>query len=119
AGVLADFGEGRHLIFTVAMQSVPFQRVNIMGSKARLEVAIPFNAPQGGAMRLYLDDGSKFAGAAAKVVKIGRADQYQLEGEAFSAAVRGKGKLDYGVEDAIQQARILDAIFRSEKSGNW
>ena len=116
---LVDFGEGRHLTFTTSTQAAPYQRVHILGSKARLEVEIPFNAPQGGAMRLYLDDGSKLAGAAAKTIKLDKADQYQLQGEAFSRAVRGKEKLAYGVDDAIMQMRVIDAIFRSEKSGNW
>ena len=43
-----DFGEGRQLTFTVSTQTVPYQRVNIFGTKGRLEVEIPFNAPQGG-----------------------------------------------------------------------
>ncbi len=116
---LVDFGEGRHLTFSTTTQGAPFQRVNILGSKARLEVEIPFNAPPGAAMRIYLDDGSKFAGAAAKTIKVDKADQYQLQGEAFSRAVRGKEKLAYGVDDAIMQMRVIDAIFRSEKSGNW
>jgi predicted dehydrogenase len=114
-----DFGEGRHLTFTVSTQAVPFQRVNIVGTKARIEIEIPFNAPQGGAMRILLDDGSKFAGAAAQVITLPAADQYELQGAAFSKAVRGVEPFPYGVEDAIQNMRVLDAIFRSEKSGGW
>jgi predicted dehydrogenase len=116
---LIDFGEGRHLTFTTSTQAAAYQRVNILGTKARLEVEIPFNAPQGGAMKLYLDDGKKFADAGAKTIKLDKADQYQLQGEAFSRAVRGKEPLAFGVEDAILQNRVIDAIFRSEKSGNW
>jgi len=114
-----DFGEGRQLTFTVSTQTVPYQRVNIFGTKGRLEVEIPFNAPQGGAMRLWLDDGKKLGDASAKAIKVEKADQYQLEGEFFSRVVRGVEKNHYGVEDAIQQARILDAVFRSAKTGKW
>jgi predicted dehydrogenase len=116
---VVDFGEGRQLTFTVSTQMVPYQRVQIMGTKARLEVEIPFNAPQGGAMKLYLDDGKKLADASTKTIRIDKADQYQLEGEYFSRVVRGEEKLIWGVEDAIQQARILDAIFRSAVSKKW
>jgi predicted dehydrogenase len=116
---ILDFGEGRQLTFTVSTQTVPYQRVNIFGDKGRLEVEIPFNAPQGGAMKLYLDDGKKLGDASAKIVKIEKADQYQLEGEYFSRVIRGEEKLAYGIDDAIQQARILDAVFRSAKSGKW
>ena len=98
---LVDFGEGRHLTFTSSTQATPYQRVNILGTKARLEIEIPFNAPQGGAMKLYLDDGKKLADASAKTIKLAKADQYQLQGEAFSRIVRGTEKLEFGIEDAI------------------
>jgi predicted dehydrogenase len=119
ASALIDFGNGRHLTFTSSTQAANFQRVNILGSKARLEVVIPFNAPQGGAMTILTDTGKELAGKAAKPIKLPKADQYQLQGEAFSRAVRGKAKLEFGVEDAILQMRVIDALFRSEKSGNW
>jgi predicted dehydrogenase len=116
---LVDFGEGRHLTFTTSTQATPYQRVNILGTKGRLEIEIPFNAPQGGSMKLFLDSGKEFGGASARTIRLPRADQYQLQGEAFSRAVRGGQKLAWGVEDAILQMRVIDAIFRSEKSGAW
>ena len=70
-------------------------------------------------MKLYLDDGKKLADASAKTIKLAKADQYQLQGEAFSRAVRGKEKLEFGVEDAIRQMRVIDAVFRSGSTGNW
>ncbi len=42
---LLDFGDGRQATFTCSTQLVPFQRLNIFGSKGRLEVEIPVNAP--------------------------------------------------------------------------
>ena len=60
---LVDFGEGRHLAFTVSTQCVPYQRVQICGTRGRIEIQIPFNAPQGGAMRILLDDGTSLDGA--------------------------------------------------------
>ena len=47
------------------------------------------------------------------------ADQYQIEAEVFSRAIRGKEKLEFGIDDAVLQARVIDAVFRSEKTGNW
>jgi predicted dehydrogenase len=119
ASALVDFGKGRHLTFTVSTQVTPYQRVNIVGTKARLEVEIPFNSPQGSAATLYLDKGTKLGDASARAIRLPKADQYQLEGEQFSRVVRGKEKLAWGVEDAILQARVLDATFRSAGSGNW
>ena len=39
--------------------------------------------------------------------------------EAFGRIVRGKQKPVWGVGDAIQNMKIIDAFFRSEKSGRW
>jgi predicted dehydrogenase len=116
---LVDFGEGRHLTFTVGTQMVPYQRVNVLGTKGRIEIAIPFNAPLGGAMRIYFDNGKELGDASAKTIKLPKADQYQLEAEAFTRAVEGKEPLEFGLEDAIKQMRVIDAVFRSEKSRAW
>jgi predicted dehydrogenase len=116
---MVDFGGGRRLDFTVSTQSVAHQRVEVIGTKGRLEVPVPFNAPQGNATRLYIDKGQKLAGAAAKSIPIRPSDQYRLQGEAFGRAVRGLEPLAYGVEDAISQMRVIDALFRSAESGQW
>src|SRR5690606_16404750 len=52
ASVIADFGDGKHLTFLVSTQMVPNQSVEIMGTKGRVELVIPFNAPQGSATAL-------------------------------------------------------------------
>jgi predicted dehydrogenase len=116
AGGLADFGEGRHLSFTVSTQLAPYQRVNIMGTKGRIEIEIPFNAPPDRPNRYFLQGMEMNKG---EWTELPVSDQYQLQGEAFSRIVRGRQKPVWGVEDAIQNMRILDALFRSEKSGKW
>jgi predicted dehydrogenase len=116
---LLDFGNGRHLTFTTSTQATTYQRVQILGTKARLEVLIPYNAPLNGATRLYIDSGKKLGDKTAKPIKIPKTHQYQLEAESFSRVIRGKETLAYGVDDAILQMRVIDALFRSEKSGTW
>jgi predicted dehydrogenase len=46
-------------------------------------------------------------------------DQYTLQGEAFSRVVRGEIALPYGLDDAVMNMRIIDALLRSEHSGRW
>jgi predicted dehydrogenase len=116
---LVDFGGGRHLDFTVSTQCVPFQRTQICGSKGRIEIQIPVNAPQGVETCLSVDDGDALDGSSARVETLAASDQYTLQGEVFSRAVRGEIELPYGVEDAVRNMRVLDALFRSEKSGRW
>ena len=57
AGALVDFGGGRHLNFTCSTQLVPYQSVQALGTKGRVEIIIPFNAPQGEATTILIDTG--------------------------------------------------------------
>jgi predicted dehydrogenase len=116
---LVDFGGGRHLGFTVSTQCLAYQRVQVCGTRGRVELQIPFNAPAGAATRILLDDGTALDGSAIRTETLPPCDQYTLQGEAFSRAVRGEIPLPYGVEDAIQNMRLIDALRRSEQSGRW
>ena len=119
ASGLVDFGAGRQLGFTVSTQCAPYQRVQLCGTLGRIEIQIPFNAPQGGTTRIFIDDGSALDGGGITTETLPPCDQYTLQGEAFSRAVRGEIPLPYGIEDALVNARILDALFRSERSAAW
>ncbi len=119
ASAILDFGEGRRTEFTVSTQLTPLQRVDIVGTKKRFEITIPFNAPQAEAVTVYTDDGSRLGDASAVAETIAPVDQYAEEVDAFSAAIRGEITLPYGPADAVQNMKIIDALFRSEKSGAW
>lgn len=116
AGGLADFGEGRHLSFSVSTQLAPYQRVHIAGTKGRIEIEIPFNAPPDRPNRYFVQGMDMNVG---EWIELPVSDQYQLQAEAFGRIVRGKQKPVWGVGDAIQNMKIIDAFFRSEKSGRW
>ena len=116
---LLDFGDGRRLDFTVSTQIAPHQRLQLCGSKGRIELHIPVNAPQGAATRISIDDCSSLEGTGIVTETLPPSDQYQLQGEAFSRAVRGEIALPYGIDDAIANMRAIDALFRSERSGQW
>ena len=116
---LLDFGAGRRLDFTVSTQSAPYQRVQIVGERKRIEVHIPFNAPLGGSTELLIDDGSALTRSGIRRETIPACDQYGLQGDVFSRVIRGELALPYGVEDAIANMRVIDALFASEKSAGW
>ncbi|MFN0192519.1 MAG: Gfo/Idh/MocA family protein [Aestuariivirga sp.] len=113
---LADFGKGRQLSFTVSTQAAPYQRVNILGTKGRVEIMIPFNAPQDRITRyaVHIENPARHEN-----IEVPVADQYQLQAEAFSRAIRGEEPLGWGTADAIMNMKIIDAFFRSEKSKKW
>ncbi len=114
-----DFGGGRRLEFTVSTQSVHYQRVQVVGTKQRVEIEIPFNAPPGEVTRIYLSDGAVHGDAARTSESFAACDQYTLQGDAFSQVVRGVLPATYGVEDAIANMCIIDALFASERNGGW
>ena len=116
---LLDFGEGRRLDFTVSTQTVSYQRVQLCGTSKRVEVQIPFNAPLDGATRVFTDDGKQLDGSGITSELIPACNMYGLQGDAFSRAVRGEIQLPFGVEDAIANMRVIDALFASERSGAW
>ncbi len=116
---LVDFGGGRRLDFTVSTQMAPQQRIQLCGTSGRIELPIPVNPPQGGATRIHIDDCSSLEGSGIVTERIPDSDHFMLQGEAFSRAVRGETPLAFGLEDAIANMRVIDALFRSEKSGRW
>jgi len=117
--VIADFGEGRQLTFIVSTQLAAHQRVTIAGDKGRIEIPIAFNAPQAETTTILIDDGSKLGGASTVQEVIPPSDQYAEQADAFARAVLGETELPYGIDDGIRNMKIIDAIFRSEKSGTW
>lgn len=116
---LVDFGGGRHLDFTVSMQCAAYQRVCIHGTKGRIQLQIPFNPPLGGETRILIDTVSALDGSSATTETIPACNHYTLQGDVFSQAVRGEIELPYGVDDAVTNMRLIDALFRSEKSSHW
>jgi predicted dehydrogenase len=116
---LVDFGGGRRLDFTVSTQLVPYQSIQAFGTRARLEIIIPFNAPQGEPTVILVDDGSSLDHAGARRETLPASDQYAEQAEAVARAILSGTRLAYGVEDAIQNMRILDAIAASAERGAW
>ncbi len=114
-----DFGAGRQLTFGVSTQLAKYQRVNLLGTEGRLEVQIPFNAPGGEKTKIFFDDGKALDGSRMETIVIQESNQYHLQCEAFNQAILNGEKLPYGVEDAIDNSKILDSVFRAAKTNQW
>ncbi len=116
AGGILEFSKGRHLSFTVSTQLAPFQRVQIMGTKGRIEIEIPFNAPPDKPNRYFVQGMAMNEG---EWVSLPVVDQYTQEVEGFGRAIRKQQKLAWGIEDAITNMKIIDALFKSAKTGRF
>jgi predicted dehydrogenase len=115
---LLDFPSGQ-AVFTCSTQLVPYQRMQICGTRGRIEIEIPFNAPPDRPCRIFVDDGSDLFGAAIQTETFPVCDQYTIQGDLFSQAVRGEGQVPVPLEDAVRNMAVIDALFRSSESGRW
>jgi len=115
---ILDFPEGQ-ASFVCSTQLVPFQRVQICGTTGRIEVEIPFNAPPDRPCRIFIDDGSQVGDASAKEEAFPVSDQYGIQGDLFVEAVRSGRPPEFGLEDAVKNMRVIDAVYRSGQSGCW
>jgi predicted dehydrogenase len=115
---LLDFPAGQ-AIFTSSTQLVPYQRVQLFGTKGRIEIEIPFNAPPDRPTRLFIDDGSDITGARIVTETFPVVDQYTLQGDAFSRAILEGTPVPVSLEEGIANMAVIDAIFASAKSRQW
>jgi predicted dehydrogenase len=115
---ILDFAAGQ-AIFTCSTQLVPYQRIHFLGTKGRIELEIPVNAPPDRPTRLFIDSGADLFGGGITTETFPVCDQYTLQGDAFSKAVLEDGPVPVPVEDAISNMAVIEAIFRSGKSGRW
>jgi predicted dehydrogenase len=115
---ILDFPSGQS-IFTCATQLVPYQRMQAFGTKGRIEIEIPFNAPPDRPCRVFFDDGSDLFGAGIETHQTPICDQYTIQGDQFSRAAQGDGDVPVPLESAIANMAVIEAVFRSAESGNW
>jgi predicted dehydrogenase len=105
--------------FTCGTQLVPYQTMQILGTKGRIAVEIPFNAPPGDECRIFVDDGSDLAGGGVESITFPPVDQYSVQADRFSEAIRGVGSVPVSLEDAMGNMAVIDALFRSAESREW
>jgi predicted dehydrogenase len=118
SSAMLDFPSGQ-AVFTCSTQLVPYQRMQICGTRGRIEIEIPFNAPPDRPCRLFVDDGSDLFGAAIQAETFPVCDQYTIQGDLFSRAVRGECEVPVPLADAVRNMAVIDALFRSAESGRW
>jgi predicted dehydrogenase len=115
---ILEFPSG-HAVFTCSTQLVPYQRMQLLGTRGRIEIEIPFNAPNDRPCRILIDDGRDLFGGGVTVETFPTCDQYTIQGDVFSRAVREGTAAPVPLADAIKNMAIIEAVFRSAESGLW
>ena len=113
-----DFPNG-HATFTCSTRLAPYQRMIFMGTEGRIEVLIPFNAPNDRPTRILVDSGEDLTGASSEIIEVPVCDQYEIQGTLFSRAIREDREQEIPLEDAISNMAVIDAVFQSARTGKW
>src|SRR6266851_3343512 len=118
ASAILEFPSGQ-AVFTCSTQLVPYQRMQFLGTKGRIEIEIPFNAPPDRPTRIFIDDGRDVFGGGIRTETIPVCDQYTVQGDGFSRAIREGIDVPVPLEDAIANMAVIEAVFRAGESGKW
>lgn len=116
--IMLDFETGQS-VGTCSTQLVWSQRMQIFGTRGRVTIEIPFNAPPDRPCRVIVDPGTDLVGAAAETIEIDTCNQYTIQGDLFSKAVLDGVEIPCPLEDAVRNMACLDALFRSAETGCW
>ena len=114
ASAMMDFGSGTGT-FTCAMQLSSHQRVNIFGTEGRVEIEIPFNAPPDQPCKMWTE---KEEGKIEEIT-LPVCDQYTIQGDLFSQAIQNDTPVPTPIRDAVDNMKVIEAIFRSGRQGGW
>lgn len=105
-------------IFTCGTQLVYHQSMEIFCTHGRLVMEVPYSAPLDLPTNITIDEGRKGESHVTTEI-IPACNQYTLQGDAFSMAIREGREVPVPLEDAIKNMAVIDAVFRSGVSGQW
>jgi predicted dehydrogenase len=114
SSAILDFGDGKNATFTSSIQLMYGQWAEIMGTKGRIEVDIPVNAPNDRETKISVVSDVKKEEFVFEPV-----DQYTIQAEKFADAVLNDLPVPTPLTDALGNMRVIDALFESEKEGIW
>jgi predicted dehydrogenase len=109
ASAVMEFPSG-HCVFTCSTQLVLYQSVQLLGTKGRIEIEIPFNAPPDRPCRIRIDSGADLFGGGVEVEAFPVCDQYGLQADAFAAAIQDGGPVPVPLEFALRNMEAIERV---------
>jgi predicted dehydrogenase len=101
--------------FEASFRSPRRQRVEVVGEDGAIAVEAPFRIDWGGAVLLARPAGDGLGEP--EPVEVPEANSYRLELENLADAVQGRAPQLLGREDAVGQARTIEALYRAADEG--
>ncbi len=110
---IIDFGDV-NATYTVATLAEANQRVEIVGSAGRIVIPIPYN--------IYVDTTAEmhvYTAQGKRTLTFETCDQYGLMFDAFAQSIINNHEVPVHPKDAINNMKVLDALFASAENGCW
>ena len=112
-----EFPSGR-CVFTCSTQLAYNQRMNFFGTKGRIEIDRPINPFTDQPSTILIDDNpADPAGSGISAESVPVCNQFTIQGDLFSRAIREAGEVPVPLEDSLKNMAVIDAIFRAAESG--
>jgi predicted dehydrogenase len=118
ASAILEYPSG-HCVFSCGTLVAGNQSMAFHGTRGRIEVDVPYNARPGGTSSIRIDDGRDPFGGGREIEEFAACDQYTLQGDAFSRAIREHTPPPVPLEDSVKNMAVIDALFRAAESGRW
>lgn len=104
--------------FTVSTQLAPYQRTNIFGTVGRIEIEIPFNAPNDCPTRIWVQTGTPLA-VQIEEITFDTCDTYTVQADAFARAILDDTPVPTPIADAVANMRIIERVRTSADTNAW
>ena len=120
---ILDYG-GAHAAFTVSTQYGPagrgtHQLLSVLGSTGWLRMDYPLAHAQASECHIFVGDQTSIGGFETTTITFPPVNQYTLQAERFSRYLLGEQVRTWPIEDAAATLTVIDALFRSARSGRW
>jgi len=105
-----------HCVFSCGTQLVTHQRIQILGTKGRIELEVPFNPSPQRRTRLLIDNGADLWGGGMRIEELPAADQYTIQADEFCRAIREDRAVPTPLEDSLGNMQAIEAVFESART---
>jgi predicted dehydrogenase len=113
ASAILEFEEGTSTI-TCSTQLADHQYAKIFGTHGRIEIERPFTpSPE------HSSTFAQFIGTNKQEFTFEACNQYTLQGDLFSQAVRNGTPAPTPIADAVSNMKVIDKVFESSTKGTW
>lgn len=110
AGMM-EFEKGTS-VFSCSTQMDLLQRVLIVGTKGSIGIEMPFNPPESGLCKIWLEKNN-----IREAITFDACNQYALQIDSFSASILQNIDVPVPIEESLANMKVIEALFSSARLG--